>query len=112
MKVSSSQEIASIAGLARLRVSKQSNAERENAEGVLLGRKWAFESANYGELERVAKIDISDEVREKDLAKAILGNSDAYGEPGILVSIFDTKEPSLDMVAGFIDGAVEVFNEV
>jgi hypothetical protein len=100
------------AGLARLIKSKQEFAESENAAGLILGRKWACDNADYVELKRIAEIDRSDYVSEHDLARAILGEADASVEFEILEEFFDTKRPSLDMVAGFIDGAVEVFAEV
>ena len=100
------------AGLARLSASKQIYAESENSAGLVLGRKWACDNADYVELKRIAEIDRSDYVSERDLAQAIFGEADASAESEILEEIFDTKEPSLDMVAGFIDGAAEVFAEV
>lgn len=97
------------AGLARLRGSKQSNAETENAEGVALGKSWALQIADYDELERVAEIEIDDETVTSDLVHAI--NPD-HMDWEVLEVLFDTERPSADMVKGFIEGASTVFNKI
>ena len=99
-------------GFARLRTSKQYNVERENAEGAMLGKMWALDSADYAGLARVTKIDVSDEVSDSNLAFAILGKADAQAGAEVLEGIFGAKAPSPDMVSGFIDGAVAIFDEV
>jgi len=104
------------AGLERLRASKKSNAEREEAEGIAAGKKWAIEDAEYDQLKRVADLSESnDEESPMALAVAILndGDSASWQEVGeCMENLFNTKEPSDDFITGFVQGAAEVFDQV
>lgn len=105
------------AGIERLRVSKQSKAERELAEGFALGKRWALEHADYDELERVADLVETAELAEVNgyhLVQAV-NNDDKPGRRDIqetLDSLVGCEQPSDSLVEGFIEGAAEVFNEV
>lgn len=108
--------------LARLRASREDDLERHEADGVALGKEWALQAADYGELERVAELSSSveagvggDEIAF-GIAKALL---DEEG-PGVrlvqgqLEELFG-KVPERVMAAmaiGFVQGASEVFDEV
>jgi len=106
--------------LERLRQSKMTSEERHEASGFAIGKTWALDSAEYDELERVASIDTdwgSDDPRasaQYELAKAIL--DDDRPSPRdcaeCLESIFNTENPSIAQIEGFIGGATEVYAEV
>lgn len=111
------------AGLQRLRKGRVSKEERELAEGVAAGKRWALEDANYEELERVAAIDADESawVGEPSaygwghgLSDAILG--EGQWNRGDCESLCDQRfgkeYPSSDLVRGFVLGAQEVFEQV
>jgi hypothetical protein len=102
------------AGLARLRASKKTNTEREEAEGIATGKAWAIDQADYDELRRVAALSESDtEENAISLATAIMGDEQSWRDAAeCMESLFGAKEPSDDLIAGFIQGAAEVFDEV
>ena len=98
------------AGIARLRVSKQQNDEREQAEGVVKGKRWAIEDANYEDLERVAKL------RECWDAYSWEAKTALWRELEECRSSFEDalkeRDPSEAACEGFIEGAGEIFDEV
>lgn len=101
-------------GLERLRKSRASKLDRDEAEGVELGKRWALEAAEFDELERVAKLELSAECDHAiELAAAIFGDDFSHHDASdVLEPIFGTEVPAEWKVRGFIDGAIEVFNEV
>lgn len=107
------QKMDKEAGIARLRGSKKSNYERENAEGSALGKEWALNCASYEDLKAVA--DLRDR-REKDYewyAKDVFISALHYidlSADDILGRDSDTASEGL--IDGFIDGAGDVFDEV
>lgn len=100
------------AQLERLRKSKESNEEREHAEGVAAGKKWALESAEYDELERVVEIDAGDFGDPDDGMNHLAGAL----SPDVWLSPNELKEEiggsSNSFIEGFIEGAAEVFKQV
>ncbi len=102
------------AGLERLRNSRKSKMDRDEAEGVEIGKRWALETAEFDELERVSKLEPFDGWDPAmELAAAIQGDDFLPRDASdVLQPIFDTESPSEWTVLGFIDGAGEVLNEV
>lgn len=100
-------DMAETAGIERLRASKKTNTEREEAEGIVLGKQWALESASYDELVKVAAM-FGAEPNADTLASAC-GYDDTYQ---CMHTLFDDSEPSCGLLEGFIKGATEVFRKV
>jgi len=103
------------AGLARLRASKQSNGEAEHAEGVAVGKQWAIDVAEHDELKRVAALaEVDYDVGAMDLTAAIEDDGQpSWNDMGdCMESTFGTRDPSTEIVNGFIEGAAEVFAQV
>ena len=100
--------------IARLRASKLENTDEEYKTGQAYGRQWAEQAAEYAELKRLA---VADESRSRDnwdwdgrsIVKAATDNE--QDEVGY---IWEDELPpdSEDYFNGFVDGAVEVFEEV
>lgn len=103
------------AGIERLRASKRTNSEREHAEGVELGKEWALNYAEYQDLEAVAKLgeSIGGEWCAPGAAfhvlEAIGADGNSYEDT---VNMFETDEPSDELIEGFIQGAAEIFAHV
>lgn len=105
------------AGLERLRASRASNGEREYAEGVQQGKRWALHKAQYDELKRVADLaDVEFDVTARDLGAAVMDELDVSSANEGLEYAFSQEFriawPSDERVNGFIEGATAVFNEV
>ena len=103
------------AGLVRLRASKKTNAEREEAEGTAAGKLWALEVAEYDELAKVAALN--DNYRPtpgaRELAEAVGRDCPDWSEAAEeMEGLFGCKDPSESLIQGFIDGAIEVFNDI
>jgi hypothetical protein len=111
------KNMATEAGLERLRASKKSNAEREEAEGIAAGKKWAIEDADYDQLKRVAELSSDYDAEDGGLALAVAVINDGDRASGneaqeALENLFGTKTPSEDLILGFVQGAAEVFDQV
>jgi hypothetical protein len=108
------KNMTTAAGLQRLRASKKTNTQREEAEGIAAGKKWAIEHAEYDELMRVSNLDTSNEINSMELAQAVINDDGASGQEVVwcLERLFGATEPSVDLIAGFVQGAREVFREV
>ena len=105
------------AGIERLRASKKQNSEREHAEGVKFGKEWALEHADYDELQRVSVLRESnngEEVEGYHLTLAINDDGDPNNSEieETMDRVIGVEYPSISMVAGFIEGAGEIFDEV
>ena len=109
------------AGIERLRASRESASDRKRAEAVAAGKTWALEVAEFDQLERVAGLDPDE----------FCGQPSAYGWGDGLVAAVNGDEsvqreeieafceqhlgvdyPDAEQVAGFVEGAIEVFDEV
>lgn len=109
------------AGLERLRASRAAKEETDRAAGVAAGKRWALEVAEFDQLKRVAELD-PDEIYGEP--------SGAHGWGDVIVTAIDVNnndrgdiwrfceehlgvgDPGPELVAGFIEGATEVFDEV
>lgn len=109
------------AGIERLRASRKSATNLDRAAGIAAGKTWALEVAEYEELERVAELT----------AEHFDGQPSAFGWGHALVQAVTGNEcvqrdeietfceqhlggayPKADQVAGFIEGATDVFSEI
>jgi N-methylhydantoinase B/oxoprolinase/acetone carboxylase alpha subunit len=115
-KLKGSDMQAQAAGIERLRASKQKNTEREHAEGVNLGKKWAIEYAEYDQLRRVANLREryrTDGEMDSSLLTLAINDYDQLSSGDIaemMDEVLDTQKPSDSMVVGFVEGAGEVFD--
>lgn len=106
-------QMSTEAGIERLRASKKTNAEREEAEGISVGKKWALETAKYDQLANVAGFSDALTPDTRALAEALGCDSPSWKEASQeMESIFGNDDPSEVLIRGFIDGAAEVFNMV
>lgn len=101
------------AGLERLRASKRTNAEREGAEGVAAGKKWATDEAEYDALAKVAALAELDTPDARQLAEALGCDSPSWSEAAAeMDGLFGEEGPSESKISGFIQGAAEIFDQV
>jgi len=90
--------------------------------GHEIGKKWAITSAEHDELKRVKKLDeVSQEWRRdgvevdmRQLTEAINDDGPATGQEAEKLAelLFGCEDPDEALIRGFIDGAVEVFDDV
>ena len=117
--------------IARLRASKIQGASAFQKEGHVIGIGWAKEHAEFDELQRLARLD-ADEFFGSDW-----GGDGAYAAAEVLVfkiagtddydrsaatdfwesllgddADAETRLASLDFLRGFVEGAVELFEQV
>jgi hypothetical protein len=96
----------------RLRASKQEAEQEDIAAGKARGRAWAEHKADYRQLRRVCKLDLSEETdAETALSYAIYPDGDNYFREEAL-GMPANEEPTDEFIAGFIEGAQEFFDEV
>lgn len=108
------------AGLERLRASRASKEETDRATGVAAGKQWALEVAEYDQLKRVAELDPDEIYGEcKDafgwgaqIVFAVDGNADRGDIARFCEEHLGVADPGPELVAGFVEGAIEVFDEV
>jgi hypothetical protein len=102
---------------------KLSKYDRDYTVGIALGEKWALEGAYYDELERVAGLDITamdDGSVSFYITQAIAGDfiEDENGRPdehevcGMMKKLVGFQKPSKSLAVGFIQGALNVFEQV
>ena len=92
-------------GIERLRESKLEIASRDDGDGVAMGKKWALNYAAFDELERVADLDVSQQITTDDVRCAIASEDWRDCNP------FGDKLND-DIAAGFVKGAIEVLSQV
>jgi hypothetical protein len=99
------------AGLERLCISRNTNAELVTAEAFAAGKNWALEDAEYASLKRVTEIDTSELQDPGDATRALAGaiDDDPYGYADVCQMLDGDQINSIEAVIGFIDGATEVF---
>jgi len=101
-----------------LRASKQSDVETEREAGLEVGKEWAKEDAEYGELLRIAKT-VDEARREIDVQTLQdLFDPEHKMNGGDWVSFWEDRgfsgdsEPSDVWVRAFADGAARLFQKV
>lgn len=106
------------ASLQRLRESKRAAAAARGADAEGAGKQWALNVAEFDELERVAALRDHATTTKGELsyalAAAILDDDRPSGRDvsELFEQILGRAEPSDEEARGFIDGAIEVFDQV
>jgi hypothetical protein len=105
----------------RLRQSRESATDKRHAEGVAKGKVWATERSEYDELDRVSGL-ASRDFDDKDDAAYALARAWADTAPDdrlalgdveqCLQMMFSSTSPTLAEIAGFIEGAADVFDNI
>ncbi|MGW9821398.1 hypothetical protein ACUXK4_003981 [Methylorubrum extorquens] len=103
----------------RLRASKEMHIENLEADGIMSGKEWAAEVAEYRQLIAISEIDACvypDSVAGDMLAKEIaiaLDPEDEIGSRGIAEELFGKKRwPEAEWLFGWVRGAQAFFKEV
>ncbi|ULR43632.1 hypothetical protein [Rhizobium sp. K102] len=106
----------------RLRASKQKIEEVQRPGWIEEGRKWAMETAEYDQLERVAQLaELDAEAMAPDagalfraLCEAIYEDGDGYLREELAEQLTgDARRwPSYDQLCWYIEGVQQVWNEV
>ena len=93
------------AGLVRLRASRGNQAEHERAEGVVLGKDWALNQAEFEEVCRVVKLAEGDQQITAKAVNWAICDSDQHN----LEDVFDDENASDAMAEGFVEGATAIY---
>lgn len=98
----------------RLRASKRRVQAEERAYGQEAGKKWAAEYAEYDELERLMAASLIDTVDLQTFMKCYdpQDNLCASEWEDLWQAWWGAASPSKTALAGFVEGAVEVFEAV
>jgi hypothetical protein len=112
------------AAVERLRASKEKIEMQQRPQWTESGRKWAAEDAEYDQLERVGMIPIENYLEEGSDAFLVLKefcaafNDDPHPDRQQLQELCEMltgdgrKQPTLNQLAWFIDGAQAIWAEV
>ena len=110
-------QIVDQSSLGRLRASRDAVTTTRRVEGIILGRTWALNGAEFGELARVATLSKYSGV-VTEVAYALAAAVLEQDRPRtceceeLFEHLFGCSEPGNDMAAGFIEGAVEVSRQI
>jgi hypothetical protein len=109
------------AGHERLRASRERYREEQYSETRPIGKNWALTLAEHDWVVRVKKLDESAEegcqhsveIDMQQLTEAINGEDASWADAVELAQqLFGCDDPSEAMIRGFIDGALEVLNDL
>ncbi len=114
------------ATIERLRKSKIQHQDSDYQKGLVAGAKWAKERAEYDELERLSAFSEKTEdvwatagwadANEAATQTYRAMKADHDAPRGIVMAewndMLTTMMPSVSMVRGFVDGALDVFAKV
>lgn len=98
----------------RLRLSANVEGETNWSQGKRSGRQWALQTAKHGELENLDDTFPAGELVHQDRCLQIAKDIDYHDVeawPTLYFWLEDTN-PKLNWLAGFVDGALEVWDEV
>jgi len=98
----------------RLRKSKEKKSNQDRIDGHAAGRKWAMSRAEYDELEHLRGWEQQYQVEDLawDVAVAIAGDSDEARNRNLWKEQVGIPSPSDAFVEAFVEGALEIFEEV
>jgi hypothetical protein len=98
--------------IARLKASRDDYAAEEMADGEAAGREWALKRADYSELVRLRAYR-TEAVEQGELERHMSENVGyTFWEDSVGFSAFSGYDLSEPWVAGFINGALAVFNDL
>lgn len=99
----------------RLRASRIKHDQEMETLGTEAGRTWASDTAEFAELQRVSKIEpgAEDEWAAVALSRALDPNGEisSLGELSEALGLLESDMTN-EFLAGFIEGATDVFNDV
>jgi hypothetical protein len=101
----------------RRRVSKSKSAQPNRTDGYSHGRKWAEDSAEYLDLQRLWEISNDGYDSPLQAIKLAANQKDELAYSDLVSYLLFNEGEDLDSIPdeylkGFINGAVEVFHEV
>ncbi len=101
----------------RLRASKAEHEACLRLAGHLAGKEWAENTAEYGELLALSKVDTEiyggNPANVDEWIAEVLDPDDEIGPKDLLKHLFGTKQwPEPEWLVGWIEGAQELFEGV
>ncbi|HQU88057.1 MAG TPA: hypothetical protein PK620_04885 [Denitromonas sp.] len=101
------------AGIERLRASKNSNEERQRAEGVKAGKDYALNHAEYDQLEAICEAIVRDGVTTSTPADQLRSLfNDPESRLPLLFDLFEAGDESDAFLEGFIEGCNEIYSQI
>lgn len=112
---------SSAAGIERLRISRDAAEARRTAEGNDAGKQRALEVADFEETDRIATafaegmgiVDTPDEAAMM-LARVVLDdeNLDWRDVADLMTQLFGRSAPTVAEIRGFVEGVIEIHDQV
>ena len=94
----------------RLRASKERVMEADHRNGKTAGQRWAKQTAEYDQLERLSEYLEDNNCEDVDCLRGLLDPDGDHRRE--FYEWVGRDHPSENYVIGFVEGAVEVFDEV